>query len=357
MASEYVPNVIVVGAGGVGVICALSLCTKGKTDVSLVVRSDFNHVQEKGYQIDSCNYGKLDSWRPHHIFKTTEDAASDGKFFDYILIATKNIPDGPVHSRVENIVKPLLLNNHSIDVTRQSNILLVQNGIDIEKSILEIFDQKEYNYTILSGIEIVGSTKIATGTIHQIGTEKIFVGAFQPDDNRAKEAAKQFVDMYVNEGQNAGEFDPRVRHSRWNKLLYNAAINTTTALIGLDVPRALQFGVDGKSTEFEIFRPAMNEIIKIAASEGIILDEAYIDIFTNISRNLLFKPSMCVDREKGQLMELEVILGNPIGIAKKNGVETPVLSNLYFLLVMLQGKLKEANGLINFDEETCRIVN
>lgn len=351
-----VPNVIVVGAGGVGVICALSLTTKNLSDVSLVVRSDYNHVEEKGYQIDSCDYGKFDSWRPHHIFRTVEDAASGDKFYDYIIVTTKNIPDGPINSRVENIVKPLLLNNHKLESSRQSNILLIQNGIDIEKSILETFQQSEYNYTMLSGIEIVGSTKIAKGTIHQIGHEKITVGAFQPDDTNAKLAAKKFVEFYYNEGKNDAEYDERVRHSRWNKLIYNAAINTTTALIGLDVPRALQFGVDGKSTEFEIFRPAMKEIIKIAASEGIILDEAFIDIFTDISRNLMFKPSMCVDREKGQLMEVGVILGNPLIIAKKNGVETPVLSGIYFLLVMLQGKLKEANGLIKFDEKTCKIV-
>ncbi|KAG0671068.1 hypothetical protein C6P45_001355 [Maudiozyma exigua] len=351
-----VPNVVVVGAGGVGVICALSLTTKNLSDVSLVVRSDYDHVQEKGYQINSCDYGKLDSWRPHHIFRTAEDAANSDKFYDYIIITTKNIPDGPIGSKVENIVKPLLLHNHNLDFARQSNILLIQNGIDIENSILETFDQTEYNYTILSGIEIVGSTKIARGTIHQIGHEKITVGAFQPDDSNAKLAAKKFIGLYYNEGKNDAEYDERVRHSRWNKLLYNAAINTTTALIGLDVPRALQFGVDGKSTEFEIFKPAMREIIGIAASEGIVLDESFIDFFTNISRNLMFKPSMCVDREKGQLMELEVILGNPLRIAKKHGVETPVLSGLYFLLVMLQGKLKEANGLIKFDEKTCKIV-
>lgn len=43
-------------------------------------------------------------------------------------------------------------------------------------------------------------------------------------------------------------------------------------------------------------------------------------MFTEITRNKVFKPSMCVDRDKGQLMELEVILGNPIRIAKRNGV-------------------------------------
>lgn len=352
-----VPSVIVVGAGGVGVISALSLHTCGKSDVSLVVRSDYKHVQEKGYQIDSCDYGKLNSWRPHHVYKTSEDAAKSSTFFDYIVVTTKNVPDGPVASRVENIVKPLLLSNKEIDESRQSNILLIQNGIDIEKEIVATIDSNEYNYTLLSGIELIGSTKVAPGKIHQIGTEKLFVGAFHQDDSNAKEAAAKFVEIYLNEGKNSVEYDQRVRHSRWNKLIYNAAVNTTTALVDLDVPRALEFGTDKVSTEFEIFKPAMREVIKIAASEGIILDDSSIDFFINISRDLIFKPSMCVDRDKGQLMELEVILGNPIRIAKENGVETPVLCTLYNLLVLVQGKLKEENGILQFDEQICRVVD
>ena len=354
------PRVIVVGAGGVGVIAALSLYTHGTADVSLVVRSDFDHVSADGYHIDSCDYGLLQGWKPHHLFRTVEDAAKSGTFFDYVVITTKNIPDGPEHSRVENIARPLVLSNNSIDPARTSNILLIQNGIDIEKPLLKEFPQDKYNYSLLSGIEFLGSTKVGKGRISHIGSEKLFVGAFQQEDQRARKAAEEYVAMYHNEGKNHCEVDPRVRHSRWNKLLYNAAINTTTALIGLDVPRALEFGAGAaeghSSTEFDIIKPAMREVIAIAASEGIVLDPASIDFFTDISRNLMFTPSMCVDSQKGQLMELEVILGNPIRVAKEHNVPTPILSMLYNLLILLQGKLKEANGLLQFDEEACRVV-
>ncbi|EJS44415.1 YDL144C [Saccharomyces arboricola H-6] len=354
------PRVLVIGAGGVGVITALSLWFKRESDVSLVVRSDYDKVSRHGYTIESCDYGQLEGWRPHNIYRTVEDAAAEAneRGYDYVVVTTKNIIDGPADSRLPNIIRPVLEKNKKLHGSQlTTHILLVQNGIDIEKDILQEFPKDEYQYTVLSGIQLIGSTKIGTAHISQVSQDYLTCGAFDPQDTAAVQAANEFVKMYSNEGHNFVEFDPRVRYSRWKKLVYNAAINTSTALVGLDVPRCLEFGVDKKSTEVEVFRPAMEEIIAIAASEGITIEEKFITTFTEITRNKVFKPSMCVDRDKGQLMELEVILGNPIRIARKNGVPTPTLSVLYYLLVLVQARLKEQKGLLKFDEQTARLVN
>lgn len=351
-----VPNFIVIGAGGVGVITALSLCIRSKSNVSLVVRSDYDHVREFGYQIESCDYGSFTNWRPDHLYRKVEDASKSGTFFDYVVVTTKNIPDGPVSSRVPVIIKPVMESNHYLNAKRPTNVCLIQNGIDIENDILEAFDKNLYNLSLLSGIQLIGSTKTGEGIISQVGQDHLSVGAFDHDDSHAVAAAHAFVDMYNNSGHNIVNYDPNVRYSRWRKLLYNAAINTTTALVGLDVPRCLEFAKDKKSTEEQIFLPAMKEIIALAKSENIELEEEYAHHFVNFSRDIMFKPSMCIDCEKGQLMELEVILGNPLKIAERNGVSTPVLSILYNLLFLTQSSLKEKNGLLNFDESKARIV-
>lgn len=354
------PNIIVIGAGGVGVIAALSLFHCDKTDVSLVVRSDYEHVIEHGYKISSCDYGELENWRPHHLYRDIDHVIESDptKFYEYIIVTTKNIPDGPLASRVPEIIRKLMESQSQHHPDKKFNILLIQNGIEIESDILSTFPPTKYNnYNILSGIQIIGSTKIGPGIINQQGHEHLSVGAFDSSNTNAIHAAQKFVTLYLNEGFNAIDFDERVRYSRWKKLLYNAAINTTTALVGLDVPRTLEFATNKESTVMEIYKPAMQEIINIAAAEGIILDPQFIDFFTNITRNIMFKPSMCVDVEKHQLMELEVILGNPIRLAKRYGVQTPVLKMLYNLLILVQCKLKEEKGLIEFDEKIARLVD
>lgn len=355
--SSQLPKIIVIGAGGVGVIGALSLYYKGLSNVSLVIRSDYDLVDKRGYKINSCDYGQFENWKPHHVYRTVEDASESGQFFDYIVVTTKNIPDGPAHSTVSQVIRPLVENNHKLSEGCQTNVLLMQNGIDIEKEIWNLFDRKQYHLNVLSGIQLIGSTKVAPGVINQVGRDNLIVGAFESENKDAINAARKFVELYHNEGKNRAEFDENVRYSRWKKLLYNAAINTTTALVGLDVPRCLEFGVDRKSTEENIFKPAMREIVAIAATENVLLDESLITFFVEITRHIMFKPSMCVDHEKGQLMELEVILGNPLKIARNNGVQTPVLSMLYYLLVMVQGRLREKNGLLKFDESKAELVD
>ncbi|SCU98317.1 LAMI_0F14070g1_1 [Lachancea mirantina] len=344
---------IVIGAGGVGVITAYSLFKAQKCQVSLIVRSDYDHVVQEGYNIDSCDYGAVKEWKPHYAYRNTQDAAAGDRFFDYIVVTTKNIPDGAAENTVSQVIRPLVESNARIDSTRVTCVVLVQNGIDIEKELQEEFD---HPLALVSGVQLIASTKLAPGIVHQKGKDHLIVGAFDAMDAHAVAGAREFVEMYRNEGQNHVEFDASTRFTRWKKLLYNAAINTTTALVELDVPRCLEFAQGSLGTEHTLFRPAMQEIVAIAASEGITLGEQLIDFFVEITRNLVYKPSMCVDHEKGQLMEIEVIVGNPLRIAQRNGVPTPTLNVIYTLIKMLQSKTKEAQGLLKFDEKTARLA-
>ncbi|QLL31633.1 hypothetical protein HG536_0B04970 [Torulaspora globosa] len=349
MSRADLPEVIVIGAGGVGVIAALSLSLAGESRVSLVVRSDYEQVREHGYEINSCDYGQLRNWRPHRFFKGVEEASESGKFFEYVVVTTKNIPDGPEGSTVPDVIRPIVESNRRLCPERQTNILLIQNGIDIEKDIYAKFDCANEKIVVLSGTQLIGSTKIGKGVIRQIGQDHILVGPFDVQNKAAVDAAQKFIDLYRCEDRNLVLFDDKVRYTRWRKLIYNSVISTTTALVGMDVSRCLKFGVAGMGTEEEIFKPGMREIFAIAASEGIELDEECISFFCDISRKQEYKPSMCIDCENGQLMELEVLLGNPLKIARENGVETPVLSLLYNMLYMVQNKLKEQKGYIKFE--------
>lgn len=343
------PSCIVIGAGAVGVIAAYSLSRAHKCTVSLVVRSDYDHVMKQGYQIDSCDYGFIQCWKPNHVYQSAVDAACSKIFFDYIIVTVKNIPDGPVQDRISEIVRPIVDSNRNLSQRRLTNILLIQNGIDIEKEVLNNFEETKYNLSLLSGVQMIASTKIGPGNVQQSGRDSISIGAFNCEDHRAVSSAHEFVSIYQNEGCNYVDYDPNVRYTRWRKLLYNATISTTTTLAGLDALRCIEFGQDQKGTEVYILRPAMKEIIAIAASEGIYLGDDQIEHFLKVARKLIYKPSMCVDFEKGRLMELEVILGHPIRIAQSNEIQTPTLMVLYHLLTLLQAKVKESKGLIGLE--------
>jgi 2-dehydropantoate 2-reductase len=66
-------------------------------------------------------------------------------------------------------------------------------------------------------------------------------------------------------------------------------------------------------------------------------------ILTSTERNEGGKSSMSLDWERGGSMELEVILGNPIRLARAKGVEMPRLQAMYALLKMAQTRRDEKN--------------
>lgn len=151
--------------------------------------------------------------------------------------------------------------------------------------------------------------------------------------------------MYNNEKVDC-EYDSDVKFGRWRKLVYNACLNPVCALTGVDSGRLELFG----GTD-SIIRASMREIMKIAKSDGVTLPEDVIEFMIRSDDPIYFKPSMLVDMEKKNFMELEVICGNPVRIAKENGVEVPNLSLTYELLKIVQMKLKEEKGLITVPKE------
>ena len=59
-------TVLLIGGGGVGTIAALNLDIGGLAEVTIVLRSNFNAVNEKGFQIESCDHGVIKNWKPSH---------------------------------------------------------------------------------------------------------------------------------------------------------------------------------------------------------------------------------------------------------------------------------------------------
>lgn len=329
------PKVLVIGSGGVGAIAALALTINGSTETTLVVRSDYDKVTDKGYTIRSATYGDIDNWRPTHISKSVEDAVKLNGPFDFVLVTTKNIPDGP--QPCEDIVRPAV-------VPGKTTIVLLQNGINIEKPMIAQYPDNH----VLSGISLIGSTNIDC-KVNNPGKDIILLSPFKNPNVDLKESmakTKEFASLYQHpdEAVNKVHIEESALKSRWEKLVYNSVFNTICALIDLDVNRCQINGANNT-----LFEPAMNEVIAIGASEGVTIDPSSKSRFLHIGDGFFYTPSMLVDARKNQLFEIEPILGNPLEIARKNGVATPILSTVYELLKMKQFHIKEKKGIISIN--------
>lgn len=325
------PKILLIGSGGVGTMAAYALEFEHKSEVTSVIRSDYEKIVNKGFTIDSCDYGKISNFRSTHIVKSVDEAKKNCPY-DFIVVSTKNVPEV---LKITDLIKPVVTQGHSI-------IVLIQNGIDIEVPILEIYPDN----IVLSGTSMISSTNY-NGIIYHEGADMLQVGYFMNNslpEKDQEDAARRFIDLYDNKFIDCS-YDPCVRYTRWRKLIYNAALNSICALTGTDVARLEIFG-----TTATIVNLVMDEIITIAKSEGIVLDESIKEFMIRSDGHNWYEPSMLVDIKKGNYIEVEILVGNPLKIAKKNGVNAPYLSAVYELLKVKQYLTMETKKLLSLPE-------
>lgn len=325
-------KVLIVGFGGVGIIGGYTLELNGKAEVTALVRSDYDIVSQEGYNIESVDYGTINGYKPSNIANSIEGCKSFGPF-DFILVTTKNLPD--VY-KVEDIIEDCVIPKRTV-------IVLSQNGIGIEKSMIERFPDN----IVLSAVSMISSNKFKT-TVKHVSTDALSIGFFKNpnfSEDAQKEAADDFIKLYAN-NTNECSYDKDVNFSRWRKLVYNATFNSICTLTGIDSGRLEIFG--GVDT---IIRKCMGEILEIAKSDGAELPSDIIETMIHADDGIWCTPSMLVDLRKGNFIEVEVIAGNPVRIAQKNSVSAPYLTMAYELLKVIQSRTKESKGLITVPKE------
>lgn len=323
---------LLVGTGGVGVMAAYALDLCSEVEVTAVIRSDYDIVLKDGYNITSVDYGKIEHFRPQNIVKTVEDAVEYGPF-DYVVVSTKNTPD---IFKVEDLIEAVVTPEHT-------RIVLLQNGIHIGEAFIE----KYPNNIVLSGVSMISSTNYQAVISHE-GTDALSIGYFNNcniSQDIQKEAALTFVKCY-NNGKNKCSYDENVNYTRWRKLVYNATLNPICSLTGVDVGRLELFGANES-----MVLSAMAEVYAIAASDGVDIPPEVVDIMLRCDDDVYYAPSMLVDIKKGNYIEVEVIVGNAVRVAKKNGVSCPMLTLIYNLLQVIQKRTMEEKGRITVPEK------
>lgn len=137
-------NILVVGTGAVGSFYGGKLSVAG-ANVSALVRSDYEYLKENGIKIKSINGDFV--FKPDEVVQKVDNYS---KTPDYIIVSTKVIPG----INVEEIIRP--------KVGKNTAIVLIQNGIDIEEPVAKAFPENE----IISCLAFIGVSKTGPGQIN-----------------------------------------------------------------------------------------------------------------------------------------------------------------------------------------------
>ena len=229
------------------------------------------------------------------VVNKVPDATATGHIpYDYIVVATKNCPD--IKPGVPEIIAPAVTKGHSV-------IVLVQNGLNIEKPLIAAFPENH----ILSGVSLMGVSERGHGTIVHDYHDSLFVGAFKNpglDKAAGLAAAQDFVDVYGASGKVTCELQPDVDFVRWRKLIYNTAFNSVAAIARMDTSRMRI----AKTPVDDLIRPAMQEVFATAKAAGVDLPPDIIETTINIDPiEVWSKPSMLQDAQKVSYLRARTI--------------------------------------------------
>ena len=330
---------LIVGAGAVGAFYGSRLSFASSALVSALCRSNYKAVAENGFHVTSPQYGDY-QFKPSQTFGNPEDARRSNTQWDYLLVSTKALPDVSDDSTLlEDLVGP------------NTAIVLVQNGLGVEEPYKKRFPKT----TILSAVTIVSSAQPTHGNIKHNRWTRISIGPYLPhldkggsgpqeSDRKATEQNEQFVKLLQDGGiKDAESYDHAgLQFVRWHKIAINSAMNPTAVLSGgtgnSEMSHDPELAIHLKGVMQEVLDTAPKVLgrglpKKLATAEQILKSTR-----KNKSGS---KPSMLMDWEKGNRMELEVILGNPIRIAREKGLEMPRLQSLYALLRKSQENREE----------------
>lgn len=307
-------KVLIFGAGAVGAYFGGRLAQAG-AEVSVVGRSDFEEIKAKGFNIKSIK-GDF-HFKPAQVVRSATEY--QGKA-DLILVSSKVLPEIDVPSMICDAVHPGTV------------IMLAQNGIAIENTVHDAFPANELWRAVL----YIGCTKVAPAELnHSGGLGSITFGKF--DGGKACPLANEVYNLFKQTPCTV-ELTENIQYYCWKKLLWNIPFNSISVVGG----GLLTGEMTNRGLLEEICRNIMAEIIKVAATQGITLENELIE--QNIEYTRSFTPyatSMLADYRRNRPLEVEAIVGNVYRIAAANNVEIPHIATLYALLASVNAKKQQ----------------
>lgn len=212
------------------------------------------------------------------------------------------------------------------DILDEDTIILpLQNGVYSYRYMRERFP----NNVVLEGFAQGPNTKVISD-----GFEYQNPGVYHVGTNCEiyKEQAKMIYEMLQMVGIQC-YLDDNIRHAVWKKLMLNVAGNALTAITEID------YCMFNNSNEAQmICRTVMQEFVKVAESENIIISES--DVEDTMKYFMNYKESkhtsMLEDVLHKRQTENEYIAGYIKGLAGKKNIDVPYINMLYLLM-----KIKE----------------
>jgi 2-dehydropantoate 2-reductase len=297
----------VIGSGAVGGFYGAMLKKAGHEVIFLARGKHLQAMKEEGLLVNT----DFDSFRVDGTFTDSMEEVSQA---DLLLFTVKSTDTRETAVALQPFLKA------------DSKVLTLQNGVDNEEVLAEIFGKER----IVSGAAYISSRVEKPGVIRQQGPYAIIMGALE---NSAQDQAAALREIFHSAGIDCRLTDS-ILARKWEKLLWNVTFNLITAAARATVGEILDDQYLRATAE-----RALREAVQIGTASGVEIRQHVIDsIFLSAEQVRNHKTSMLQDRELGKKMEIESLCGFFVRKAAVLGIDVPVLQTLYSILLSIEAK-------------------
>ena len=297
-------RIAVVGAGGVGGGFGVALAKAG-ADVTFIARgAHLAAMKSHGLKVQG---GRGES----HLVPTqaTDNPADIGKV-DFVLFCVKQ---WDVESAGHHI-KPLIGPNTAV--------IPLQNGVDAAERLIPILGAN----AVMGGVAQISASITGPGLINQVGTFMRMI--FGELDGKRSKRGEELLALCLKAGFDA-TLSEAILTDLWMKFILLASNASIMALARQPI---------GKMRDDPEMRPiftaAYQEAFDVGRARGVALPA---DAVETILKNTYhfppdMKPSMALDLDRGNRLELPWLGGKVVELGRKAGVPTPTHSLMYAML-------------------------
>lgn len=297
-------RVAVMGAGGTGGFYGGLLARSGD-DVTFIARgAHLDAIRTRGLTVTSRLAG--DFTIPA---RATADPREIGRV-DLVLFCVKTYDTETAAALIRPIVGP------------DTVVLSVQNGIDNDERIARVVGQG----TAICVAAQVNAHVQEPGVIAQTaGAGRLIFGADAGNLGRRNEQLFQ----HCKDAGIAAELQPDIKAVLWSKFAFICGFSGVTALTRLTIGPIL-----GCRETSEMFKGTMNEVVAVAASQGVTLSEGVSDQAFAMAGRLesWALGSMAHDLGSRRRLELESLNGTVVRLGRAKSVHTPFNFAIYAAL-------------------------
>ncbi|RUM22946.1 ketopantoate reductase family protein [Rhizobium vallis] len=296
--SKSLLRIGVVGAGAMGSLFGGCLFEGGGADVTLidVNPAHIDAIREHGLRIvDDRGDRRI------HIPTVTPEAVKGT--FDLVLVFTKTLHTRSALTGIAGAIGP------------ETYLFSLQNGLENKETLLEFAAPDR----VLIGVTTYPADIKGPGHVESHGEG---VARFAAAASGEPPIASALIGAFEPSGLRL-VYDPDVEAAIWEKVAFNAALNSVCAITRSTVG---QVGAD-EGTRSLVFS-IVGEVCRTAIASGIDVDTGHVEGMVEhaLSHHTHHKPSMLQDLLAGRMTEIETINGAVARKAVAAGIETPVTS-------------------------------